>query len=218
GERAISLDVPKRVVAQLEIGRHEDRFLELVRILANTATLDVLQLHDPSQLLAGDAVGIVHRAVRVRERKWLRAQIEQLLHRVLRNVAASRYQAQLAFERVLAGLQHFLREVHAAVAGGFGTNQRAAPVQALAGQHPGKFIPDALVLAEHEADLASAYADVAGRNVGVRANVAAQFGHEALAEAHHFVVALALGIEIGAALAAAHGQRGQRVLEDLLEG
>ncbi len=45
-----------------------------------------------------------------------------------------------------------------------------------------------------------------------------QFGHEALAEAHDFVVALALGIEIRSALAAAHGQRGQRVLEDLLKG
>ena len=124
----------------------------------------------------------------------------------------------LAFEGVLAGLQHFLREIHAAVAGGFRTNQRAAPVQALAGQHAGEFVPDALVLAEQEADLASAHADVAGGNVGVGADVAAELGHEALAEAHDFVVALALGIEIRSAFAAAHGQRGQRVLEDLLEG
>ena len=44
-----------------------------------------------------------------------------------------------------------------------------------------------------------------------------QLGHEALAEAHNFVVALALGIEVGAAFAAAHHQRRQRILEDLLE-
>jgi hypothetical protein len=56
------------------------------------------------------------------------------------------------------------------------------------------------------------------RDVGVRADVAEQLGHEALAEAHDFVVALALGIEVGAALAAAHGERGEAVLEDLLEG
>ena len=31
-------------------------------------------------------------------------------------------------------------------------------------------------------------------------------------------VALALGVEVGAALAAAHGEGGERVLEDLLEG
>ncbi len=90
-------------------------------------------------------------------------------------------------------------------------------MQALAGQHAGEFVADAFVLAEHEADLASAHADVAGGNVGVRADVAAQLGHEALAEAHHFVVALALGIEIASALAAAHGQRGQGVLEHLFK-
>ena len=45
-----------------------------------------------------------------------------------------------------------------------------------------------------------------------------QFVHERLAEPHHFVVALALGIEIGAALAAAHRERRQAVLEHLLEG
>ncbi|MNZ94359.1 hypothetical protein D3C78_1134640 [compost metagenome] len=48
--------------------------------------------------------------------------------------------------------------------------------------------------------------------------MAVQFAHERLAEAHHFGVALALRIEVRTALAAAHGQRGQRVLEDLLEG
>ena len=83
---------------------------------------------------------------------------------------------------------------------------------------PHELVADALVLAEHEADLAAAHADVAGGNVGVRADVAAELGHEALAEAHDLVVALALGIEVRAALAAAHGERREGVLEDLLEG
>ena len=47
--------------------------------------------------------------------------------------------------------------------------------------------------------------------------MALEFGHEALAETHDFVVTLALGIEIGSALAAAHGERGERILEDLFE-
>ena len=72
-------------------------------------------------------------------------------------------------------------------------------------------------MAEHVADFAAADADVARGHVGVRADVLAQFRHERLAEAHDFVVALALRIEVGAALAAAHGQGGQRVLEDLFE-
>src|SRR3546814_6828773 len=48
--------------------------------------------------------------------------------------------------------------------------------------------------------------------------MAVKLGHERLAEAHHFVVALALGVEVRATLAAAHGQRSQGVLEDLFEG
>ena len=45
-----------------------------------------------------------------------------------------------------------------------------------------------------------------------------QLTHERLAEPHDFGVALALGVKVRAALAAAHGQRGQGVLEGLLEG
>ena len=45
----------------------------------------------------------------------------------------------------------------------------------------------------------------------------AQFGHEGLAETHDLGVGLTLRVEVGAALAAAHRQRGQGVLEDLLE-
>ena len=69
-------------------------------------------------------------------------------------------------------LQHFDGEVYAAIASGFGTNQRAAPSQAFARQHAGEFIAQTLVLAEQEADLAPAHANVAGRDVGVRADVA----------------------------------------------
>src|SRR2546429_818188 len=56
------------------------------------------------------------------------------LFRSLRDVAAARDQAELAFERVLAALQHLVCEIHAAVAGGFRTNQRSAPAQPLARQ------------------------------------------------------------------------------------
>src|SRR5207302_11038571 len=94
---------------------------------------------------------------------------------------------------------------------------RSAPAQAFAGQDAGEFVAQPFVLTEEESDLASAHADVAGRNVGVRSDMALQFGHEALTEAHHFAVALALGIEIRSALAAAHGQRGERILEHLFK-
>ena len=47
--------------------------------------------------------------------------------------------------------------------------------------------------------------------------MAIQLGHEALAEAHDFPFALALGVEVAAALCAAHRQGGQAVLEDLFK-
>jgi hypothetical protein len=56
----------------------------------------------------------------------------------------------------------------------------------------------------------------AGTSV-IGADVLAELGHEALAEAHDLGVGLALGVEVRAALAAADGQRGEGVLEDLLE-
>ena len=44
-----------------------------------------------------------------------------------------------------------------------------------------------------------------------------EFGHEALAEAHDLLVALALGIEVRAALGPAHGQGGEAVFQNLLK-
>lgn len=47
--------------------------------------------------------------------------------------------------------------------------------------------------------------------------MAVQLGHEGLAEAHDFLLGATLRVEVRAALAAADGQTGERVLEDLLE-
>ena len=81
----------------------------------------------------------------------------------------------------------------------------------------GVLIDDALVLAEEEADLTGTHADVAGGSIGELADVAVELGHEALAEAHDLGVGLALGVKVAAALAAAHRQGRQAVLEDLLK-
>src|SRR3546814_9117003 len=90
--------------------------------------------------------------------------------------------------------------------------------QTLAGQHALEAVGDALVLAEHIADLAAADTDVACGDVDIGADMSVELGHEALATAHDPAVALALGIEVRATLAAAPGPAGQRVLEGLLDG
>ena len=110
-----------------------------------------------------------------------------------------------------------MSEVDGTVTGCLRANQRTAPVQALAGQYTGKLVADALVLAKHVANLATAHADVAGRNVRVCSNVARKLRHKGLAEAHYLVVGLAFGVEVGTSLTAAHGQRRERVFENLLK-
>ena len=108
-------------------------------------------------------------------------------------------------------------EVNRAVAGSLGASKGAAEGQAFAGQDAGPLVAEALVLAKHVADLTCTGADVASWDVGIWTNVARKLGHEGLAERHNLAVGLALWIEVGATLAAAHWKRGQGVLEDLLE-
>ena len=123
----------------------------------------------------------------------------------------------LALEGVALAAQVLGDEVDQAVAGCLGAGQGAAEGEALAGEDAGELVADALVLAEHVGNLAAADAQVTGGDVGVGADVALELGHEGLAEAHDLVVGLALGVEVRAALAAAHGQGGEGVLQDLLE-
>ena len=49
------------------------------------------------------------------------------------------------------------------------------------------------------------------------ADVAPQFHHERLAKSHDFAVGLPFGIKVRAAFTAAHGETGQRILENLFE-
>ena len=191
---------------------------EPLRVGHDAAAAFVLEVHHPRELLFVDAVGVVDEAARVRQRHGLGPEVDQLLHRVLGDVARAAHEAGLALERIVAGPEHLLGEVDGAVAGRLRSDQGAAGLEPLAGDRTGELVRDALVLAEQVADLASADTDVARGHVGVRPDVAMEPGHERLAEPHHFLLALALGIEVGAALARTQGQRRERVLEDLLEG
>jgi hypothetical protein len=79
-------------------------------------------------------------------------------------------------------------------------------------------VGEAAVLAEQVADLPRADVDVAGGDIRGGADVPVQLAHERLAETHDLGSPSAPGIEIGAALGAAHRQARERVLEGLLEG
>jgi hypothetical protein len=115
-------------------------------------------------------------------------------------------------------LENFAEIVNSAEAGRLGTDEGTAEAEALAGENAVLIrAADLLVLTEEETDLTAANADVACGNVNVRSDVALELGHEALAEAHDLSIGLAVGIEIGAALTAAHGEGSEAVLEGLLE-
>ena len=115
-------------------------------------------------------------------------------------------------------LERFCGEVAQTEACRLSAGEGAAERDALAGDGRAlKAVNDALVLPEHIADLACADTDVAGGNVGELTDVTVKLRHEALAEAHDLAVGLALGVKVGAALATAHRERGEGVLEDLLK-
>src|SRR5699024_10222418 len=149
-----------------------------------------LDLLDLLHHLVVDAVLVDDIAVGIAHRDDLAAQLGGLLVRVDRNVAGAGDDDLRAVKALAVGLEHLVRKVAQAVAGGFGARQAAAKGQALAGQHAGELVADALVLAVHKADLTAAHADVTRGHVGVGTDVAAQLGHEALAEEDDLTVVI----------------------------
>ena len=127
-------------------------------------------------------------------------------------------QQRLVLEVDALGIEHVLDEVQEAVARRFRARQRAPVIDALSRQHAGIVaVTDALVLTEEIANLAAADADIAGRSVDIRTDMAIEFRHEALAEVHGLIVAAAVRVEIRAALGAANRQSRQGILVDLFE-
>ena len=212
--RAGQRDVDRQVPGPLAgLVRHADA----ARVVGHAPVAAPAHLDQRGELLAGEALGIVRGAARVRDRHDLRAERHRLLDRELRDVAGARHRDAHALERHVPPVQHLLDEVDEPVAGRLGPDQAPAERESLAGEHAGGVVRELLVHARHVAHLARAHADVARGHVGVRAEVAVELEHQRLAEAHHLVVAAALGVEVRSALAAAHRQRRQRVLERLLE-
>ena len=190
---------------------------EFLHVLADASTVDVLQFHDVVELLAVNAVGVVDVAVGVAHGQHLAAQLEHLLGTVLCDVAGTGDEHGLAFDALATGAQHGTEEVDVAVARSLGADEGTAELKTLAGEHTAELAGELLVHSEHIAYFTATDTDVTCGDVHVGADVTGEFEHESLTETHHFGVRLATGAEVRAALAAAHRQRGQRVLEGLLE-
>ena len=114
--------------------------------------------------------------------------------------------------------QHLVEEIGRAEARGFGTDERAAEGETFAREDAVLVrTADLLIRAEEIADLSRAHAHVACGDVHVGTDVTVKLGHETIAETHDFGIGLACGVEVAAALAAAHGQPGKGIFESLLE-
>ena len=209
GQGHVAGDVPDGAVG------NEHGTGALGRVVGDASTthlLDVLEQRDVDAGLVHDVAGGVG------DGHDGRAQLLSLLGRVDRDITGAGNHDALAVEAGALRGEHLGSEVDEAVTGGLSTRERTAPRQTLAGQDARvEAVLEALVLAEHVADLAATHADVAGGHVGVGADVAGELSHEGLAKTHDLSVGLALGVEVRATLAATHGQAGQGVLEDLLE-
>ena len=114
-------------------------------------------------------------------------------------------------------LKHRFSKVHQTIAGGFRANQAAAEGETFTSKHAGGVVREFFHHPGHKADFTAAHADIACRYVGVGAQMTIEFGHQRLAEAHHFAFAFAFRIEVRTAFTAAHRQGGQGIFEGLFE-
>src|SRR5680860_599218 len=96
----------------------------------------------------------------------------------------------------LPGSEHLLGEVDGAVSGCFRSDDGATPGKALTCEHAAELITESLVLAKKVPYLAPTHADITRRHICIGSDVAEELAHEALAEAHHLIVTLTLGVEV----------------------
>ena len=211
GQRDIALLLPRLLALE------EGGFGELLGIGGADVVAAGTQLQQVVDLLTADAGRIIDVAIGTADGDDLGAELCGLGGSAPGDIAEAADGHGLALDVLAVGGEHLVDEVEAAEAGSLRAHERAAIFEALAGEHAAPVARELLVLSEEVANLAGTDADVAGRHVNLRTDVAVELAHEGLAEAHHLGIALAADAEVAAAFAAAHGQRSEGVLEGLLE-
>ena len=207
----VALDIPDVAAAGMIL-----RAGNFVRIDGDTGTPFLL---DVEELLQVNTVRVIDIALGVGHSNDLAAKLRDLLRTVLGNVAGTGDDDGLPLITVVSEVLESLGgEIAQAVTGCLRTGERSAEGQTFASEDAAlEAVNDPLVLAVHIADFTATDTDVACRGVRELADVAIELGHEALAETHDFRVGLAFRIKVGTALAAAHREGGQGVLQNLLK-
>jgi len=188
-------------------------------VLADSATLVVLQIHDEGQLLTVNTLGVVDPTTGVGHGDRNTAQVQDLLASVLGHVSGSGKRDGGTLEGLALGGKHLTGEVDQTVTGGLRTDEGSSVLKALSGQDTSLVVVlQLLVHAEQVADLTATDTDITSRDIKVVSDVTPQSHHEGLAESHDLGISLSLGVEVTSSLSSSHWQTGQRVLKDLLEG
>src|SRR5699024_9176808 len=103
-------------------------------------------------------------------------------------------------------------------AGGFRTNQRSAPRNALTRKYASfTSVSNTPILSEHVSHFACSYADIAGRNIGMISNMTIQFGHIRLRERHTFTLSATSRVKIANTFGPTNEHTGQRIFEHLFK-
>lgn len=179
----------------------------LVAVVGERAAVE-LELSNGGDILGGDALLASgdERALGVGKRDDLAAELDDLEGSILGDVAGARDGDALVLPAIghTSILEHVADIVDEAETSGLGTDERATPVETLAGKDTSELVALTAVGTEHVTDLAATNTDITSGNIGIGTNVSGELAHEGNAEAANLVVTLALGVEVGTTLATTH--------------
>ena len=126
GQGHVALDAPRALAGDVLA-------TELGRVFLDAAASDILEVFDVGEFLAVETVRVVDESVGVGHGDHFRAAQERLFGGELRHVAGTRNDNGLVGDAGTVLVEHFLGEIQQAIAGRFGPDAAAAPVQSLAG-------------------------------------------------------------------------------------
>ena len=189
--RILAADLVLSCARQCDIALHAPWLLTLkilscrylFQIFPDSAAMTLLDLQNDIQL---NSIRIIDISIRIRHRDNFCSKLLCLPACILRDIAGTRDDNRLSSQFLSGTSCHFLGDIHQAIASSFRSCQRTSEGKTLARQNPLILAGDPLVLTIQIADFASAYANIACRNILVRADILIQLGHETLAETHDF--------------------------------
>ena len=193
------------------------RTWELFSIFRDTTTANTFKFFNPVKFFLSNSVWIVDVSVWVRKCNNFSTKLKKFFCCIFCNVSWTRNNTSLTLEAIANFLEHFLCKVDKTVTSSFCTDQRTTECKTFTSQNSSVFITDSLVLTKEITDFASTNVFITCWNVCIWTNVAVQFSHEWLAEAHNFFVWFSMWIKVWTTFTTTHWECCKRVFKNLFE-